>query len=149
MELNLHASTRDELLFELVDLIPGVSRNLEWRAQLHRALVERENLCCTAMGHGVAIPHTRSTIGGVSGQKMIVFGKHREGLQYCLNDPTAVSLFFLLIAPDVYQHLQTLARLTRLLRNEDLRRQLHDASSPDEVIRAISHAELRTFADAA
>ena len=149
MELSLHASTRDDLLFELIDLIPGVSRNLEWRGQLHHALVERENLCCTAMGHGVAIPHTRSTIGGVSGQKIIVFGKSREGLQYCLNDPTPVSLFFLLLAPDVYQHLQALARLTRLLRNEELRRQLYDASTPNEVIDAIGHAELRIFADAA
>src|SRR5438046_4803258 len=58
--------------------------------------------------------------------------RSQEGLQYCQNDPRPIYLFFLLLAPDIYQHLQTLARLTRLLRDEPLREELLTASSRSE-----------------
>src|SRR4051812_23638886 len=137
MQLNLHSSTRDDVLFELINCVPAMARNLELKRQLHRALVERENLCCTAVGRGIAIPHTRGQIAGAAPGPIVVFGRHAQGLLYCENDPRPIFLFFLLLAPDIYQHLQTLARLTRLLRDEPLREELLRVSSPEEVIQAI------------
>jgi mannitol/fructose-specific phosphotransferase system IIA component (Ntr-type) len=54
-----------------------------------------------------------------------------------------VFLFFLLLAPNVNQHLQTLGRLTRLLRDDQLREELLTAENPQTAIEAISNAESR------
>jgi len=52
-----------------------------------------------------------------------------------------VRLFFLLVSPDVSQHLQILSRLSRVLRNPALVEQLTSAATSQEVLRAIEDAE--------
>jgi len=143
MNLNLHSAWREAVLADLIECIPGISRNDVLKQQLLRALVEREKLSCTAIGRGIAIPHTRSTIAGFAGRSLIVFGRHPDGVKYCADNPDPVFLFFLLLAPDINQHLQTLARLSRLLRDDELRQELLSVESPDAVIEVIANAENR------
>jgi len=143
MVLDLRSSTRDQVLFELINRVPGIHRNEVAKQQLHRALLERERLCCTAVGKGIAIPHTRSNIAGIAGRPVVVFGRHQDGIDYCENGSPDIRLFFLLLAPDVNRHLHTLSRLTRLLRDEELRNELLSVSEPEEVLDAINRAESR------
>ena len=58
-------------------------------------------------------------------------------------DRIPARLFFLLLAPTVTQHLAILGRLSRLLRDPKLRRNLLAADKPEQVIALIRDAEAK------
>jgi mannitol/fructose-specific phosphotransferase system IIA component (Ntr-type) len=141
IELNLRGAHRDEVLRDLVDKIPAIVSRPDLRQTLLRALQEREQLCSTGIGDGIALPHARNALVGLVDQTVIVFGRHPTGIPFGAIDDVPARLFFLLVAPTVSQHLQVLARLTRLLRDPKLRQNLLRAERPDKVIALIREAE--------
>lgn len=90
-------------------------------------LVAREKLGSTAMGGGVAIPHAR--LGGL---KSIVglFARLEKPVDFEAADGQGVDLVFVLLAPEESgaDHLRALARVSRLLRDAELRRKLRETS---------------------
>ena len=138
MELNLKAQNQEGAFRELVTLVPHL--NDGGRAGLLLSLLGRERLGSTALGRSVALPHTRYVVHGVT-KPQVIFGRHADGIDYGAPDGSPVRLFFLLVSPDVSQHLQILSRLSRVLRNAALVEQLTSAATPQEVLRAIEEAE--------
>src|SRR3954470_17940888 len=124
INLNLKSLDRDSVLAELVDQIPAISKQPEARQKLLRALNEREQLFSTGIGDGIALPHARNALVGLVNHSIIVLGRHPTGIPYNAIDKLPARLFFLLIAPSVTQHLGLLARLSRLLRDPQLRQNL-------------------------
>lgn len=86
-------------------------------------LLAREKLGSTAMGSGVAIPHAR--MGGVDGMKAI-FARLQKPVEFDAADGQPVDLMFVLLAPEEAgaDHLRALARVSRLMRDGDLRNKL-------------------------
>lgn len=83
------------------------------------ALMERENLGPTAVGHGVALPHARMPgLDRVRG----VFLKLERPLDFGAADRQPVDLVFGLFAPadSGVDHLKALASVSRTLRDPDL-----------------------------
>ncbi|SPJ23281.1 PTS sugar transporter subunit IIA [Palleronia abyssalis] len=83
------------------------------------ALMDRESLGPTAVGHGVALPHARLRgIDRVRG----VFLKLEKPLDFGAADRQPVDLVFGLFAPDTagVDHLKALASVSRTLRDPDL-----------------------------
>ena len=140
IELSLRSTERDAVFAELIGKIPDLVRRLDARQTLLQALQEREKLCSTGFGSGVALPHTRNSIAGLE-HAIIVFGRHLKGISYGAMDGAPVKLLFLLVAPTINQHLNILARLSRLLRDAQLRHDLLSAESPDEVLVFVREAE--------
>ncbi len=138
MELNLKAQDQEKAFRELVALVPHLDEG--GRAGLLLSLLGRERLGSTALGRNVALPHTRYVVRGVT-KSQIIFGRHPDGIDYGAPDGAPVRLFFLLVSPDVSQHLQILSRLSRVLRNAALVEQLTSAATPQEVLHAIEEAE--------
>ena len=139
IKLNLQSTSREAVLEELVDLIPAIARQPEARQTLLRALHEREQLYSTGIGDGIALPHARNALVGLVHDPVVVFGRSNEGIPYGSIDGAPAKLFFLLVAPSVTQHLAALARLSRLLRDPALRRDLlavNDAKKALALIRA-------------
>jgi mannitol/fructose-specific phosphotransferase system IIA component (Ntr-type) len=141
IELSLKGTHRDAVLEELVAKIPELTELPESRDTLLRALQEREGLCSTGVGDGIAFPHARNAIVGMVRDPVVVFGRHNPGIAYGAIDNQPTRLFFLLVAPTVSQHLQVLACLNRLLRGPKLRNQLLAAESPEKVASLIRDAE--------
>jgi mannitol/fructose-specific phosphotransferase system IIA component (Ntr-type) len=139
--LQLRGTHRDAILEELVALIPELSAKPEARQTLLRALQEREQLCSTGIGDGIALPHARNAIVGLVPRTVLVFGRHNTGVAFGAIDNQPTRLFFLLVAPTVSQHLQILACLSRLLRDPKLRGQLLTADQPEKICEAIHDAE--------
>jgi nitrogen PTS system EIIA component len=139
--LQLRGTHRDAILEELVALIPELSEKPEARQTLLRALQEREQLCSTGIGDGIALPHARNAIVGLVPRTVLVFGRHNTGIAFGAIDNQPTRLFFLLVAPTVSQHLQILARLSRLLRDPKLRNLLLTADQPEKISQAIHDAE--------
>jgi mannitol/fructose-specific phosphotransferase system IIA component (Ntr-type) len=144
IKMPLTSNRREGVLDELVGLIPEIKDNPAARSTLLRALQEREQLHSTAIGDGIAIPHARNALVGMVQRSVIVFGQHRDGLQYGALDGQPVKLFFLIISPTVTQHLAILARLSRVLRNATLRKNLLAADKPERVLALLREAEANT-----
>ncbi len=141
VKLTLTGINRDEVLEELINLIPGLVEQPEAHWKLLHALQEREQLYSTGIGDGIALPHARNALVGLVHKPIIVIGRHPQGIPYGSIDGVPARLFFLLVAPTVTQHLAVLARLSRLLRDPKLRQNLFTADKPEKVISLIREAE--------
>jgi PTS system nitrogen regulatory IIA component len=96
------------------------------------ALVERETAGSTGVGHGVAVPHAR--LEGLQRMRGI-FVRLEQPVEFESVDDQPVDLLFALFAPKNAgaEHLRALARVSRLLRQGELREQLRKARSADAV----------------
>ena len=94
------------------------------------ALLEREAVGSTGVGHGVAVPHARLT--GLDRMRA-VFVRLEHPVEFGSIDDQPVDLMFALFAPPNAgaEHLRALARVSRLLRQGNLREQLRQARTAD------------------
>ncbi len=102
------------------------------------ALVEREAQGSTGVGRGVAIPHAR--LPGLDRMKA-VFVRLESPVGFDAVDDQPVDILFALFAPESVgpestgsEHLRALARVSRLLRSEEMRQQLRLARSADAIL---------------
>jgi len=96
--------------------------------QVERVLVEREQLQSTGIGEGVAIPHgALSQLEAQYATLLIV----PEGVDFAAIDGLAVNILFAVVGPKraTGEHLKTLARVSRVLRNKTFRDRLVASSS--------------------
>ena len=142
INLSLRTSDKDGVLRELCSLVID-SRQERLFEALFEALKAREDLCPTCVSEGVALPHARNALVGMVDHPVLAYGRHVRGIDFGAFDGKPVHHFFLLCAPNVREHLQLLARLTRLVNNPDFRTRLSDAREPVDVIRLITEAETR------
>ncbi len=96
------------------------------------ALAEREQAGSTGVGYGVAVPHAR--LEGLERMRA-VFVRLEHPVDFGAIDDQPVDLFFALFSPAEAgsEHLRALARVSRLLRQGDLREQLRQARTPDAI----------------
>lgn len=97
------------------------------------ALLEREAAGSTGVGHGVAVPHAR--IEGLD-QLRALFVRLETPIAYEAVDGAKVDLLFALLAPPEAgsEHLRALARVSRLMRQAELRAQLRQARSAEAIL---------------
>jgi PTS system nitrogen regulatory IIA component len=95
-------------------------------------LVEREQAGSTGVGYGVAVPHAR--LEGLSRMRG-VFVRLEHPVDFDSVDDQPVDLIFALFAhPNAgSEHLRALARVSRLLRQAELREQLRNARTADAI----------------
>src|SRR5579863_9851430 len=108
--------------------------------QVERVLVEREQLQSTGIGEGVAIPHgALSQLDAQHATLLIV----PEGVDFAAIDGLAVNILFAVVGPKraTGEHLKTLARVSRLLRNKAFRDRLVGAADAQVVYALISAEE--------
>ncbi|MFM1944635.1 MAG: hypothetical protein RI897_3617 [Verrucomicrobiota bacterium] len=141
IQLNLVSRDRDSVLHELVQLVPGLQKRPNEATRLLEGLIEREEMHSTGIGDGLALPHTRNNVGGLVMEPLIVFGRHAKGIDYGAIDSKPVQLFFLLLTTSITQHLHVLARMSRILRNPELRSSLLIVKSPADAIHEMQRWE--------
>jgi PTS system nitrogen regulatory IIA component len=126
--MDLGASSRKQVLQALSE-IAAHKTGMEARVIFENVL-QRERLGSTGVGQGVAIPHARLTgINEVTG----FFARLKNPVDFESIDGRPVDLVFMLLAPADAgaEHLKALARVSRLMRREDVRERLRAA--PDLV----------------
>ncbi|HUI46216.1 MAG TPA: fructose PTS transporter subunit IIA [Nitrospirota bacterium] len=128
---NLAATDKNGVLREFARLLKEKGK-IEDEENLVRVLTEREALGSTGIGDGVAIPHGK--LGSLS-EIIVAFGRSMYGVEYQSLDAKPVFLFFLLVTPDDKpgDHLKTLARISRILKNSALRTSLRQAPGRQEM----------------
>lgn len=134
---DLKSKTKDEAIEELVDLVSN-STIVQDRDQLLSDIIEREKLVTTGVGYGVAFPHAKTrAVKGI----VIAFGRHDDGIDFDAMDHKPVNLFFLIAAPEdaIGAHLNVMARLSYLMKSEENRNKLLEATSPGDVLALIDN----------
>jgi PTS system nitrogen regulatory IIA component len=109
---------------------------------LCRTLEEREQLASTGIGDGIAIPHGKlETIDHLIG----VLGRSPDGVDFDSIDGKKTHIVFLLVAPanSASDHLQALARLSRLFRDTALRQRLLEAADGATMYRIIAEEDAK------
>jgi PTS system nitrogen regulatory IIA component len=91
--------------------------------EVERVLTEREQLQSTGIGEGVAIPHGALPQLEMQHAGLLIVP---EGLDFAAIDGLNVNIIFAVIGPKraTGEHLKTLARVSRLLRNRAFRDRL-------------------------
>ena len=145
VQLKLEGADKPGVLRELVKLVPEVRSEPAHQESFITALLEREKMHTTAVGDGIAFPHARNPLGGVLKRPLLVFGRHSKGVAFGALDNKPVQLLFLLASPNLTDHLTMLARLSRVMRDQQLRSGLMAVARAEEVIKMIAEAEARTI----
>ena len=104
-------------------------------------ILKRENLESTGIGFGVAIPHARTK---AVKKLVLAFGKSTQGIDFSSIDGKPSYLVFLIAAPEdkKSEYILILAKLSKILRREDIRRKLRGTEDAKEVIEIIEKAEI-------
>lgn len=112
--------TPHEVLREVVNETPCVPASV--RPALFEAVWERETLCSTGIGNGIAVPHPIVPLWSPRAEVPSCIGLYflERPVDFGYVDGEKVSILFLLLLKSLQEHLRTLARLVRLLREESL-----------------------------
>lgn len=135
---NLRATSKKQALQELARRAADVT-GLGERA-IFDVLMERERLGTTGVGNGIAIPHGKLA----SASKLHgVFARLDKPVDFQAIDGQPVDLIFLLVAPEEAgaDHLKALARVSRLLRNQDICEKLRATTDADALFAILSESE--------
>lgn len=143
--------------FILQDLKPGTKQEvIEQLAQPFMAqrivsdkndfikrLLGREKMVSTAVGRGVAIPHVRSPGDNRPGGPLLCIGICRDGTDFEALDGKATRLFFLFYTDSEVVHLRVMAKLTAILREDDVVKNIINSKSADEIVALLLQEEQR------
>lgn len=138
---NINATDKMGVIREFADLLKtaGKVRDAD---ELFRVVVERESLGSTGIGEGVAIPHGKLPF---IHEMIVAFGRSCKGVDFQSVDGKPVSIFFLLVTPEDNpgEHLRTLARISRILKNPSLRENLRNALDRGMLLRLIEDEDAK------
>ena len=136
----LGSRTKSSTLRELVSLAAGTGLVYDDKALLE-AVQDREELCSTALEGGIAIPHPRRPLPYDIADSILVVARTSRGTVFGALDGKLTDLFFLIAAQDDHHHLHILARLCRMLHDENWVEQLRHAETADEMMELIKQRE--------
>jgi PTS system fructose-specific IIA component/PTS system nitrogen regulatory IIA component len=125
---DLKSSTKEDVVKELVQALVKAGRiDDAISKKVVKALMDREELGSTGIGQGVAVPHARhdavtELIGG--------FGRSKKGIAFDALDGEPVFILFLLLSSKGASsaHLESLAYISRLVRDDKYIKQLRDSA---------------------
>jgi len=144
VRLSLRAKKKESVLRELSELL----FEPEQAGRMAALLSEREALSTTAVGHGVALPHCRSS----EVQRLrVAIGVSASGIEFGASDKEPVQIFVAVVSPAgaAGAHLVVLARLAQLFRREDVRQSVRAMRSPAELVQLLEAEDARLRKSAA
>ena len=113
--------------------------------EIFQLLTEREKLGSTSMGHGVALPHTRTSL---TEHAIGAFLKLEDGIDFDSPDDQKTDLIFALMVPEHYtdEHLQILAYLASLFNNANFCKEIRSTSDTNEIYKHLINWQLTSQA---
>jgi fructose-specific phosphotransferase system IIA component len=139
VKVPLAGTDKDSVIKELVDLLDAAKLLLD-KDEVLQAVLSRENTRSTGIGSGIAIPHGKCK--GVRDLVMAI-GVSPRGIDFQSIDGKPVYIFVLLVSPidKTGPHIQALARISRLMLDEDFKNKLQSAASAEQLYNLISEKE--------
>jgi PTS system fructose-specific IIC component len=135
----LTATDKKGVIDELVDVLAAAGKVGDAKA-LKEAVWTREQTRTTGIGHGLAIPHGKCA--GMTGLAMAI-GKPAKPMDFEAIDGHPVKLVVLLASPPdkTSDHIQALARISRLMTMDEFRERIYAAQTAAEVYELLKSQE--------
>ena len=135
----MSARTRGSVIRTMATL--ASSGGMLWDAPaMAEAVAEREKLHPTALDNGVALLHPRRPQTSILADSVLALGICQAGLPFS-NRGQLTDIFFLICSYDDTSHLRILAKLSRLVANEDFLEGLRASESPGDAWAILQEAE--------
>lgn len=136
IKLSLESSKKENVIEEMVMVLDQAGK-LNDKEGYKEAVINREKQSSTGIGEGIAIPHAKTA--SVK-EPAIAFGRSKEGVDYESLDGQPSHLVFMIAATEGANntHLEALSRLSTLLMREEIRKQLLEAATEDDIIDIIN-----------
>ena len=135
---DLKSQTKKGVLEEMVTPLAVITA--QDHKDLVRVLMDRERLGSTGIGGGIGIPH-----GKIKDLESLVlgFGLSRKGVDFEAIDGQPTHIFFILITPEnsTGLHLKLLARISRILKNDQFKGRLRNATDRGEIFDIIKEED--------
>jgi nitrogen PTS system EIIA component len=112
--------------------------------KLFNAIIEREKLCPTAVGHGIAIPHPRS-FRKTAAPSCISLCYLEKPIPFGALDNEDVETLFFIFPRSERRFLRIQAKLLRLLKDEEIMSVVMKSAPADELYRVFSRKEAEIF----
>ncbi len=135
IKLNLGSGSKGEVISELVTVLDSAGK-LNNKEEYEKAVLNREKQSTTGIGDGIAIPHAKTN---AVKSPAIAFGRSKAGIDYEALDGQQSHLFFMIAASEGANntHLEALSKLSSILMKQEVRDQLLQAKTSDEVLSII------------
>lgn len=139
VKVDLQARDKKSVIEEISELVVR-SAGLTDKQGIVQVLMEREALGSTGIGLNVAIPHAK--LQGVD-SIIAALARSKEGIDFGSIDGQPVMLFFVLISGvnTAGTHLKALAKISRLLKNDETREALISCNCSVEMYEIVSREE--------
>lgn len=137
--LRLESRTKREAIIELVRVLEA-AHGLDSQGEILDRVIRREAMMTTGIGNGVAIPHGKAR---AVDRMIAACAVSPEGVEFESEDGQPVYLMVMFVSPEnaTTQHVRALANLSRLLKEEGVRRSLREAKSVDAFLATLQNAE--------
>jgi len=140
----LRAKTKPDLLAEMVQsIVDAGCLEPDAAESVVAALLTREEIGSTGIGHGVAIPHAKHP---AVRRLLGAYGHSSPGVNYDARDGQPVKAVFLILWPDgvIGPHLEAIAQVSRALKSADTLERLKLTSDKKEIVELFTAADRET-----
>ena len=141
--LHVSVDSKEAAIDYLVDLHDKAGNLLD-REGYKAGILKREEEGSTAIGEGIAIPHSKNAAVKKAALAAMTVS---DGVDYEALDGQPSNLFFMIAAPEdgADVHLEVLSRLSILLMDEQFRKDLLAAKDIDAFLKVIDEMEAKKF----
>jgi len=138
--LDLKSKEKESAIKEMVEVLVKLKK-VNNAHETVDMLMQREKLGSTGIGQGVAIPHTRCDFVK---EQVAVLSFSKSGVDFSALDNCPVNILFLLLCPGAStgEHLQAMAKISKLLKDKTLREALLQAKTSAEAFALIQQADV-------
>lgn len=135
MIMNLQSTTKKDVIDEMIEKLYEnnvINDVLKFRSEI----MKRELESSTGLGEGVAMPHAKTS---AVNKPAIVFARSTNGVDYEALDGEDTYIFFMIAATEGQNqmHIETLAKLSKLLLKEGFIDRLKSSETPEDVYKTI------------
>lgn len=139
VELNLKSKNKNGVIKELFENLKktGLIKNEDMALA---DLYAREEMGSTGIGKNVALPHAKTE---AVDELIITLGISKNGIEYDSEDNENANIFFMFLCPksNTQEYLRTLAKISRLIREDKFRENLVKAKTVEEILEIIKKEE--------
>ncbi len=135
IEVPIDARTRGSVVGRMTQL--AANTHLLWDPEkMAEAVRTREAMHSTALDNGVALLHPRRPMPAILAEAVLALGISPGGIPFGTNG-RLTDIFFLICSTSDHEHLRILARLSRVINDQNFLSALRDTHSPEAVYKLI------------
>jgi len=139
----LNARTRGSVIIKMTEL--AAETHLLWdAAKMAEAVRLREEMHTTALDNGVALLHPRRPMPAILAEAVLALGVTAGGIPFG-STGSLTDIYFLICSTSDHEHLRILARLSRVINDQDFLAAVRAAPEAGALLRLVQEREAKVL----